>query len=159
VVDLVIAGGGPAGLATAIAARLRGFQVIVLDRARPPLDKACGEALMPDGVAVLEGLGVDLRGVDSHPFRGIRYIDDLILAEGVFPGVPGLGVRRTELHGALRRREARVEIGNAQYTGHVDHRSCGSSASRRPSPMKLRQNSVTARNAAGKASIHGAVSI
>jgi len=103
VVDLVIAGGGPAGLATAIAARLRGFEVIVLDRAQPPLDKACGEGLMPDGVAVLEGLGVDLRGVDSHPFRGIRYIDDELSAEGEFPDTPGLGIRRTELHGALRR--------------------------------------------------------
>ena len=102
--DVVIAGGGPAGLATAIAARLRGFEVIVLDRARPPLDKACGEGLMPDGVAVLEDLGVDLRGVGSHPFRGIRYIDDQSLAEGMFPDQSGLGVRRTELHGALRRR-------------------------------------------------------
>ena len=59
---------------------------------------------MPDGVAVLETLGVDLCAVESRPFRGIRYIDDQILAEGLFPGSPGLGVRRTELHGALRRR-------------------------------------------------------
>lgn len=102
--DLVIAGGGPAGLCTAIAARLRGFQVIVLDRARPPLDKACGEGLMPDGVAVLEGLGVDLQDVDSHQIRGIRYIDDELSAEGEFADNPGLGIRRTELHGALRRR-------------------------------------------------------
>ena len=102
--DVVIAGGGPAGLATAVAARLKGLEVTVIDGARPPLDKACGEGLMPDGVAVLESLGVDLRGVDSHPFRGIRYIDDQLSAEGEFPDTPGLGVRRTELHGALRRR-------------------------------------------------------
>jgi len=108
--NVVIAGGGPAGLATAVAARLKGFEVIVLDRARPPLDKACGEGLMPDGVAVLEGLGVDLRGVDSHPFRGIRYIDDQLSAEGVFPDASGLGVRRTELHGALRRRAEAVGV-------------------------------------------------
>ena len=61
--NVVIAGGGPAGLATAIAARLGGFEVTVLDGARPPLDRACGEGLMPDGVTVLEGLGVDLREV------------------------------------------------------------------------------------------------
>jgi len=102
--DVVIAGGGPAGLATAIAARLEGFEVTVLDGARPPIDKACGEGLMPDGVTVLEGLGVDLREVDSHPFRGIRYVDDQLAAEGVFPGASGLGIRRTELHRALRRR-------------------------------------------------------
>jgi len=102
--DVVIAGGGPAGLATAVAARLKGLEVIVLDGARPPLDKACGEGLMPDGVAVMESLGVDLMAVDSHPFRGIRYIDDQLSAEGEFPDAPGLGVRRTELHGALRSR-------------------------------------------------------
>jgi len=102
--DVVIVGGGPAGLTTAIAARLSGFEVVILDCARPPLDKACGEGLMPDGVAVLESLRVDLQAVSSRPFRGIRYLDDELSAEGVFPGAPGLGVRRTELHGALRRR-------------------------------------------------------
>jgi flavin-dependent dehydrogenase len=102
--DVVIVGGGPAGLTTAIAARLKGFEVVILDGARPPLDKACGEGLMPDGVAVLESLGVDIQAVSSRPFRGIRYLDDELSAEGVFPGAPGLGVRRTELHGALRRR-------------------------------------------------------
>lgn len=108
--DLVVAGGGPAGLTTAIAARLRGFEVIVLDRGRPPLDKACGEGLMPDGVAVLESLGVDLRGVDSHPFRGIRYIDDQLSAEGMFPDKPGLGIRRTELHRTLRFRAEEIGV-------------------------------------------------
>jgi flavin-dependent dehydrogenase len=101
-VNVVIAGGGPAGLATAISARLEGFEVTVLDGARPPIDKACGEGLMPDGVSVLESLGVDLQEVNSHPFRGIRYLDGHLSAEGVFPGASGLGIRRTELHRALR---------------------------------------------------------
>ena len=105
---VVIAGGGPAGLATAIAARLRGFEVIVLERARPPIDKACGEGLMPDGVAVLERLGVDFRRVNSHHLRGVRYIDDQLSAEGIFPSNPGLGIRRTELHRALRSRAEEV---------------------------------------------------
>jgi len=108
--DLVVAGGGPAGLATSIAARLQGFEVIVLDRGRPPIDKACGEGLMPDGVEVLKSLGVDLQSVDSRPFRGIRYIDDELSAEGEFPDTPGLGIRRTELHGALRRRAEAVGV-------------------------------------------------
>ena len=56
---------------------------------------------MPDGVAVLEELGVDLQEVVSHPFRGIRYVDGLSVAEGVFPDQLGLGIRRTELHAAL----------------------------------------------------------
>ena len=99
--DLVIAGGGPAGLATAIRAKMEGFEVILLDAARPPIDKACGEGLMPDGVELLLELGVDLAGVETRPFRGIRYLDGELKADGTFPGKPGLGIRRTVLHRAL----------------------------------------------------------
>jgi len=107
--DLLVVGGGPAGLATAIRARLRGMSVTVLDRSRPPIDKACGEGLMPDAVARLHEIGVEPRGL---PFRGIRYFDSEIVAEGVFPQTGGLGVRRTELHQTLVRRaeEAGVEL-------------------------------------------------
>lgn len=110
--DVLIVGGGPAGLATAIRARLAGMSAAVLDRARPPIDKACGEGLMPDAVARLREIGVEPRG---FPFRGIRYFDAGRMAEGVFPQVcpqaGGLGVRRTELHAALVRRAEEVGVG------------------------------------------------
>jgi len=106
--DLVIAGGGPAGLATAIQARLLGLDVVVLDPGTPPIDKACGEGLMPDGAEVLSSLGVDLDGIENRPFRGVRYVDGNLRAEGRFPGAPGLGIRRTVLHGALSDRAAEV---------------------------------------------------
>ncbi|HEX6901792.1 MAG TPA: NAD(P)/FAD-dependent oxidoreductase [Thermoanaerobaculia bacterium] len=105
--DLLVVGGGPAGLATAIRARLAGMSVTVLDRSRPPIDKACGEGLMPDAVARLREIGVEPRGV---PFRGIRYFDGETMAEGLFPQSGGLGVRRTELHGALVRRAEEVGV-------------------------------------------------
>ncbi|HTG34435.1 MAG TPA: NAD(P)/FAD-dependent oxidoreductase [Thermoanaerobaculia bacterium] len=105
--DLLIVGGGPAGLATAIRARLAGLAVTVLDRARPPIDKACGEGLMPDAVARLREIGVEPRGL---PFRGIRYFDGTLAAEGLFPHSGGLGVRRTELHEALVRRAEEVGV-------------------------------------------------
>jgi flavin-dependent dehydrogenase len=101
---LLVVGGGPAGLATAIGARLAGFEVTVLDRSRPPVDKACGEGLMPDAAVHLERLGVVLGAGESFPFRGIRYVDGDVVAEGVFPGKTGLGVRRLALHRALVRR-------------------------------------------------------
>jgi flavin-dependent dehydrogenase len=107
VTDLLVVGGGPAGLATAVRARLAGLSVIVLDRSRPPIDKACGEGLMPDAVARLREIGVEPRGM---PFRGIRYFDDEAMAEGLFPHAGGLGVRRTELHQALVRRAEEVGI-------------------------------------------------
>src|SRR5204862_8051575 len=48
--DVFVIGGGPAGLAAAIAARRRGFDVTLADGAVPPIDKACGEGIMPDGI-------------------------------------------------------------------------------------------------------------
>lgn len=100
--DLAVVGGGPAGLALALAARQRGLAVAVLERRRPPLDKACGEGIMPAGVAALAGLGLRPDRLGGRPFRGIRYVDGERLAEADFPGGRrGLGVRRPALHAAL----------------------------------------------------------
>ncbi len=107
VADVAIVGGGPAGLATAIEAALAGLSAVVVERGRPPLDKACGEGLMPDAAARLASLGVAVAG---RPFRGIRYLDGETVAEGSFPGPPGLGVRRTALHAALVRRAEELEV-------------------------------------------------
>lgn len=97
--DVFIVGGGPAGLAAAIAARLRGFRVVVADGAQPPIDKACGEGLMPDAMAALARLGIQLSAAVAHPFRGIRFLSIDSEAEAVFPGRDhGLAVRRLDLH-------------------------------------------------------------
>ena len=111
--DLLVVGGGPAGLATALRARLAGLEVALLERFRPPIDKACGEGLMPDAAARLRELGVELGPGQGFPFRGIRYIDGEVTAEGIFPQAGGLGVRRLHLHAALARRaeEAGVSLG------------------------------------------------
>jgi flavin-dependent dehydrogenase len=100
--DLLVVGGGPAGLAAALAARRAGLErVKVIDQRRPPIDKACGEGLMPDALARLAELGVDLDGA-GFPFRGIRYVDGAVVADGTFPGgAHGLGLRRPFLHQAL----------------------------------------------------------
>lgn len=98
--DVVVIGGGPAGLAAAIAASRAGFSVCVLDRAPPPIDKACGEGLMPDGLEALRGLGVSLDG-QGAPFRGIRFVDERHVVDAAFPLRAGLGLRRTQLHRRL----------------------------------------------------------
>jgi flavin-dependent dehydrogenase len=81
--DLVVAGGGPVGLATALYAARAGLEVVVREPRPGPVDKACGEGLMPGAVADLADLGVD---PDGHRLAGIRYVG---------------GVRRTTLHRAL----------------------------------------------------------
>lgn len=99
-IDLVIVGGGPAGLATALHAARAGLQATVLEPRPAPIDKACGEGLMPPAVAALRSVGVRLDGV---PLHGIRYLQDGRTATAEFRSGTGLGVRRTELHTALHR--------------------------------------------------------
>jgi flavin-dependent dehydrogenase len=102
--DVLVVGGGPAGLAAAIACRLTGLDVVLVEKNLPPVDKACGEGIMPDGARVLEKLGVDLAEGSHRPFHGIRYFENGRMAVGRFAGRPGIGVRRTVLHDALARR-------------------------------------------------------
>jgi menaquinone-9 beta-reductase len=99
--DVFVIGGGPAGLAAAIAARQQGLNVMVADGSRPPIDKPCGEGLMPDGRAALAQLGISIPERDSHPFRGITFVSGRLRAEADFPNGDGLGVRRTILHSLM----------------------------------------------------------
>jgi len=98
---VLIIGAGPAGLAAAIAARKKGFNVTVADGAKPLIDKACGEGLLPETVAALRQLGISIQARDGHRFRHIRFIDGTTLVEAKFPGEGGIGVRRTVLHRKL----------------------------------------------------------
>ena len=99
--DVFVIGGGPAGLAAAIAARQKGFSVMLADGAEPSIDKACGEGLLPETLAALRDLGVNLNEEASYPFRGISFVDsDSTIATDFTHGY-GLGVRRTVLHSAL----------------------------------------------------------
>jgi|SRR5579862_3631570 len=99
--DVFVAGGGPAGLAAAIAARREGFEVMVADPAIPPIDKACGEGVMPDGVAAARELGIELEGLEAFRFPGIRFHHRGDSVDARFPHGEGLGIRRTVLHNFL----------------------------------------------------------
>jgi menaquinone-9 beta-reductase len=117
--DVFVAGGGPAGLAAAIAARQRGLSVVVADGVEPPIDKACGEGLMPDALAALDQLGIRLgfneatfngaafneAQAEAYPFRGIRFLSSDLSADARFPfNGCGLAIRRTSLHRVLMER-------------------------------------------------------
>src|ERR1700722_8143088 len=99
--DVFVIGGGPAGLAAAIAARRKGFEVTLPDGAPPPIDKACGEGLMPDGLAALGRLGIAIDSADAYPFRGVRFLGAGVSVEAGFPKGSALGVCRAVLHRKL----------------------------------------------------------
>ena len=106
--DVVVVGGGPVGLATALHAASANLDVVVLEPRSAPIDKACGEGLMPRALRELELLGVHPQGM---PFRGIRYVDARGASVcGEFVDEPGRGVRRTELHRSLAQRVADVGV-------------------------------------------------
>jgi flavin-dependent dehydrogenase len=99
--DVLVIGGGPAGVGAALALRAVGMDVVVMDGAGPgPIDKACGEGLMPDSVAALRALGVEVEG---GRFQGIRFLGTGSAVEARFPHGCGVGVRRTELHSSMVR--------------------------------------------------------
>jgi flavin-dependent dehydrogenase len=107
--DICVVGAGPAGLACAIAAAQRGMRVHVLDAAREgPIDKACGEGLLPDALACLDRMGIC--SLQGHPIAGIRFLADGRVAEARFRGCTGMGVRRTELHRAMLERAAELGV-------------------------------------------------
>jgi menaquinone-9 beta-reductase len=126
--DVLIVGGGPAGLATALALRQRGASVTVADAMGPSIDKVCGEGLMPDSRRELAQLGVALDASEGAEFHGIRFIDGArrrhrgdeppSIVTAPFPAGVGIGVRRTILHRRMvqRAQEAGATI---RWRSHV----------------------------------------
>ncbi|HEY7600869.1 MAG TPA: NAD(P)/FAD-dependent oxidoreductase [Methylomirabilota bacterium] len=122
--DVVVVGAGPAGAATAILLAEQGFDVLLVDRARFPRDKVCGEYLSPEAGRILDRLGV-LGTVGARPIRGMRILaPDGTLLVGDYPAdgrgrghrTHALAVRRRVLDAALveRARAAGVSVREGQ---------------------------------------------
>ncbi len=105
--DLIVIGAGPAGLAAAIAAARHGVETLVLEKSSLPIDKPCGEGLLPNAVDALERLGLSAEqlGAAAVTLRGVRYISRAgRVASSVFPSGAGLGLRRRSLSALLAAR-------------------------------------------------------
>ena len=149
-IDVLVVGGGPVGLATAIRCALAGLSVTVAEPRGAPIDKACGEGVMPAAVRRLAALGVR---PDGHPLRGIRYVDERHQADARFTRGDGLGVRRTVLHAALAERAAALGIPvlPARVTAFEQHASHVTAAESRPATWWRRTGCTRRSGAAWKA--------
>jgi flavin-dependent dehydrogenase len=108
--DVIVIGAGPAGIATAIAASQKGLRTAVLDVRTPPIDKPCGEGLLPHGVAALGALGIQLNSDTAVPFAGIRFTGEKSSAYAEFPDATGFALRRVRLHQLLVERAIQVGV-------------------------------------------------
>lgn len=104
--DVVVVGAGPAGSSAAAWAARAGRDVLVIDSARFPRDKACGDGLTPRAVAELERLGLG-PWLDTHiRHRGLRMSGFGAAVEVAWPGPSfpstGSAVPRTELDDRIR---------------------------------------------------------
>ncbi len=117
--DVLVIGGGPAGVATAIAASQCGFQTTVLDARLPPIDKPCVRGIVAarDGRSTrfLESIWSPSIAV---PFAGIRFADEESSACSEFPEANGFCMRRVKLHELLVERATRAGV-NFLWGAHV----------------------------------------
>lgn len=103
--EIVVAGGGPAGSACALELRRLGHDVLLLDAARFPRDKVCGEGISPEAWPALERLGLEpaVRALQPQPLLGMRLRSPAgIEACGAYgPVRAGFAVQRRRLDSVL----------------------------------------------------------
>jgi menaquinone-9 beta-reductase len=103
--DVVVIGGGPAGLAAAVGLGRAGKSVLICERAAEPGLKPCGEGLLPRAVHALCSLGLRSSELlaEGRLLQGVSYVSASgVRASARFGEGPGLGLRRTALDGLLR---------------------------------------------------------
>ena len=108
--DIIVVGAGPAGATTAFYLAQSGLDVLLLEKARFPREKVCGDGLTPRAVKALVGMGISVTEQDGWVRnKGLRVIGAGKRMELPWPELasyPGYGLVRTrhDLDETLARR-------------------------------------------------------
>ena len=108
--DVIVVGAGPAGATTAFYLAQAGLDVLLLEKARFPREKVCGDGLTPRAVKALVGMGISVTEQDGWVRnKGLRVIGAGKRLELPWPELasyPGYGLVRTrhDLDETLARR-------------------------------------------------------
>jgi flavin-dependent dehydrogenase len=98
-IDALVVGAGPAGSIAALVLARAGIGVQVIDRARFPRDKLCGDTLNPGSLAILDRLGIGdcVRG-SAMPVSGMTVTGPGASVSAAYPrGLRGASMTRREL--------------------------------------------------------------
>jgi menaquinone-9 beta-reductase len=102
--DVLVVGAGPTGCAAGIVLARAGIDVTVIDRARFPRDKTCGDAISNDGMGLVGELGAR-DPVEAGP-HALVWRSEAVLPDGTRIGRdyerPGYIVERRHFDDALR---------------------------------------------------------
>lgn len=128
--DIVVVGGGPAGAAAAITLARAGRGVIIIDKARFPRDKACGDGLTTGALRLFEQLDLDPTKIPSWTTAADVVVSSPSGRSARFPLPRGQGTfaaiaRRTELDAAVLdlARAAGAQVADGHAVTAVEQRA------------------------------------
>lgn len=67
--DVLIAGAGPAGTACALALKSSGLKIAIVDKAKFPRDKVCGDAIPTNALRVLKNIDINFAEEFTNQFK------------------------------------------------------------------------------------------